>query len=148
MLIVAVVSKDATSRSTLAKCIQQTGLARDILECTDSPDSYPMLREIVPEVVLLDLSSDDPGPQFEFAAFLHRLSPTIRVVACSEVAEPDPALLMRAMRHGVREFLRKPLEAPLLREVLGRFEQERGTASPMAPKKLIAVIGAKGGVGA
>lgn len=148
MLIVAVVSKDVASRNTLAKCIQQTGLARDILECTDSPDSYPMLRETVPDVVLLDLSSDDPGPQFEFAAFLHRLSAAIRVVACSELAEPDSALLMRAMRHGVREFLRKPVDVPVLREVLGRFEQERGTASPLAPKKLIAVIGAKGGVGA
>ena len=148
MLIVAVVSNDVSSRNALAKCVQQTGLAREILECTDSPDSYPILRESVPDVVLLDLSSDDPGPQFEFAAFLYRLSPTMRVVACSEVAEPDSALLMRAMRHGVREFLRKPLEMPVLREVLGRFEQERGTASPIAPKKLIAVIGAKGGVGA
>jgi pilus assembly protein CpaE len=31
--------------------------------------------------------------------------------------------------------------------VLARFEQERGTVAPVAPKKLIAVIGAKGGVG-
>jgi pilus assembly protein CpaE len=148
MLTVAVVSKDVASRNALAKCVQQTGLARDILECTDSPDSYPILRETVPEVVLLDLSLDDAGPQFEFAAFLHRLSPTIQVVACSEQAEPDSALLMKAMRHGVREFLHKPLEIPLLREVLVRFEQEHGTLSSIAPRKLIAVIGAKGGVGA
>lgn len=148
MLSVAVVSKDIASRTALAICVQQTGVARDILECNDTPASYPALREALPEVVLLDLSPDDPGPQFEFAAFLHRLSPAIRVVACSELAEPDSALLMRAMRHGVREFLRKPLEVPQLREVLARFEQERGTLSPLAPQKLIAVIGAKGGVGA
>jgi pilus assembly protein CpaE len=147
MLTVAVVSRDAASRMVLAICLQQTGLTRDVLECTDSPDSYPLVRERLPEVVLLDLSADDPGPQFEFAAFVHRLSPSIRVVACSEVAQPDSALLMRAMRHGVREFLRKPLEVPLLREVLARFEQERGTVAAVAPKKLIAVIGAKGGVG-
>jgi pilus assembly protein CpaE len=55
---------------------------------------------------------------------------------------------MRAMRHGVSEFLRKPLDVAQLREVLARFEQERRTVSPIAEKKLIAVIGAKGGVGA
>jgi pilus assembly protein CpaE len=148
MLTVAVVSGDVASRNALAKCVQQTGLARDILECTDSPDSYPVMRETVPEVALLDLPADDPGPQFEFAAFLHRLSPGIRMVACSEVAEPESALLMQAMRHGVREFLRKPLEVPVLREVLARFEQEHGGASSSTPKKLIAIIGAKGGVGA
>jgi len=147
MLTVAVVSNDVASRTALAHCLHQTGLARDIFECADSRDSYPAFRETLPDVVLLDLSPEDPAPQFEFAAFLHRLSPSIRVVACSEVAEPDSAVLMRAMRHGVREFLRKPLEVALLREVLARFEQERGTAAPVVPRKLIAVIGAKGGVG-
>ena len=148
MLTVAVVGKDAVSRGILAKSLQQTGLASKILECSDSPDSYPALRETVPDAVLLDLSPDDPGPQFEVAAFLHRLSPAIRVVACSELAEPDSALLMRAMRHGVREFLRKPLEVQVLREVLTRFDHERVMVSPVPTKKLIAVIGAKGGVGA
>ncbi len=148
MLNVAVVSKDAASRTALAISVQQTGLAREIVEYSDTPDSYPALREAPPDVVLLDLSPVDPGPQFEFAAFLHRLSPSIRVIACSELAEPDSALLMRAMRHGAREFLRKPLEVPVLCEVLARFEQERGTLSPVATKKLITVLGAKGGVGA
>jgi len=135
------------SRAALATCLQQTGLTRQILECTDSPDSYPILTEGLPEVVLLDLSPKDPGPQFEVAGFLHRLSPAIRIVACSELQEPDSALLMRAMRYGVREFLRMPVDVSHLREVLLRFEQDRGTVTPVGIKKLIAVIGAKGGVG-
>lgn len=147
MLTAAVVSFDAESRSALAKSLLQTGLTRQILECSDSRDSFPLLTEALPEVVLLDLSPADPAPQFEVAAFLHRLSPSIRIVACSDLQEPDSALLMRAMRYGVREFLRKPVEVHLLREVLVRFEQERGTAAPAGAKKLIAVLGAKGGVG-
>lgn len=147
MLTAAVVSHDSMSRTALAMCLRQTGLARQIWECTDSPDSYPVLVENLPEVMLLDLSPKDPGPQFEVAAYLHRLSPAIRIVACSELAEPDPALLMRAMRYGVREFLRTPVEVQQLREVLLRFEQERGTVTPVGAKKLIAVLGAKGGVG-
>ena len=147
MLTAAVVSYDAMSRAALAQNLQQTGLTRQILECADSPDFYPALMEALPEVVLLDLSPDNPSPQFEVAAFLHRLSPAIRIVACSALQEPDSALLMRAMRYGVREFLRKPVEVHLLREVLTRFEQDRGTIAPSGPKKLIAVIGAKGGVG-
>jgi pilus assembly protein CpaE len=54
---------------------------------------------------------------------------------------------MRAMRYGVREFLRMPVDVSRLREVLMRFEQDRGTVTSVVAKKLIAVIGAKGGVG-
>jgi pilus assembly protein CpaE len=147
MLTAAVVSYDATSGAALAKCLQQTGLSRQVLEFADTPENYSAMMDALPEVVLLDLSPVDPTPQFEVAAFLHRLSPVIRIVACSELQEPDSALLMRAMRFGVREFLRKPVDVASLREVLMRFEQERGTVTTLGPKKLIAVIGAKGGVG-
>src|ERR1700693_2893967 len=147
MLTAPVVSHDSMSRAALARCLQETGLTRQILECTDTPDSYPILTEGLPEVVLLDLSPTDPGPKFEYAVFIHRLSPAIRIVACSELQEPDSALLMRAMRYGVREFLRMPVDVSHLREVLLRFEQDRGTVTPVGVKKLIAVIGAKGGVG-
>lgn len=147
MLTAAVISYDVASRAALAESLRQTGLTRQILECGDSPDSYPVLTESLPDVVFLDLSPDDPSPQFEVAAFLHRLSPAIRIVACSTLQEPGSALLMRAMRYGVREFLQKPVEVHLLREVLVRFEQDSGTVTPAGPKKLIAVIGAKGGVG-
>jgi pilus assembly protein CpaE len=148
MLTAAVVSYDTASRAALAKCLLETGLTRQVEEFADTPDYYPALMQALPEVVLLDLSLEDPGPQFEVASFLHRLSPAIRIVACSALQEPDPALLMRAMRYGVREFLRKPVEVALLREVLARFEQERGIVTTAGPKKLIAVMGAKGGVGA
>lgn len=147
MLTAAVVGHDPLSRAALARCLQQTGMTRQVSECTDSPDSYPVLMDSLPEVVLLDLSPNDPGPQFEVAAFLHRLSPAIRIVACSELEQPDSALLMRAMRFGVREFLRIPVDVNHLREVLARFEQDRGSPAPVGIKKLIAVIGAKGGVG-
>lgn len=147
MLTAAVVSYDAVSRAALAKCLQETGMARQIFEFADTPENYPALMDALPEVVLLDLAPVDPGPQFEVAAFLHRLSPAIRIVACSALQEPDSALLMRAMRYGVREFLHKPAEVAVLQEVLARFEQDRGTVTSVGPKKLIAVIGAKGGVG-
>jgi pilus assembly protein CpaE len=148
MLTAAVVSYDGISRAALAKCLQETGMVRQVLECSDTPDSHAGLMSALPEVVLLDLSPDNPTPQFEVASFLHRLSPSIRIVACSELETPDAQLLMRAMRYGVREFLHKPAQVLLLREVLVRFEQERGTVSTAGPKKLIAVMGAKGGVGA
>src|SRR5665213_282608 len=147
MLTAAVVSYDTLGRTALAKCLQETGLVRQVLECSDTSDSHPALVNALPEVVLLDLSPDDPSPQFEVASFLHRLSPSIRIVAVSALEEPDAPLLMRAMRYGVREFLHKPAQVSLLREVLVRFEQERGIVSAVGPRKLIAVMGAKGGVG-
>ena len=147
MLTAAVVSYDAVSQAALAKCLQDTGMVRQILQCADTSDNYPALMNALPEVVLLDLSPLDPSPQFEVAGFLHRLSPSIRIVACSILEAPDSALLMRAMRYGVREFLHKPADVTILKEILLRFEHERGVVTAVGPKKLIAVMGAKGGVG-
>ena len=147
MLTAAVVSSDVVSRAALAISLRQTDMVGQVFEYSDSPDAYAAIAEASPEVVLLDLSPEDPGPQFEVAAFLHKLSPAIQIVACSALAEPDAALLIRAMRYGVREFLRIPVELQLLREVLSRFVQDHGTTADKAPQKLIAVIGAKGGVG-
>ena len=47
----------------------------------------------------------------------------------------------------MRDFLRTPLELHPLREVLMRFTQDRSPVAAKEPQKLIAVIGAKGGVG-
>jgi pilus assembly protein CpaE len=147
MLNVAVVSPDAVGRAALVKALEQTEMVRHVFDYSDAPSTYAALTAAQPEIVLLELSPEDPGPQFEVAAHIHRMSPAIQIVACSALAEPDASLLMRAMRFGVREFLHTPVEQTLLREILSRFAQDRGVVVPKAPQKLIAVIGAKGGVG-
>ncbi|MBZ5641875.1 MAG: AAA family ATPase [Acidobacteriia bacterium] len=147
MLNVAVVSPDAIGRAALVKALQQTEMVRHVFDYSDAPSTFVALTAAQPEIVFLELSTEDPNPQFEVAAHLHRMSPAIQIVACSAQAEPDAALLMKAMRFGVREFMHTPVDQTLLREIISRFAQDRGVVVPKAPQKLIAVVGAKGGVG-
>jgi pilus assembly protein CpaE len=145
MLTAALVSSENTSSSILSKCLEQTGMVHQVHVWTGSPQNHPAAGEEMPDVVLLDLPAE-PGPYFELAARMQRLRPTIHIVACSQQQQPDPAVLLQAMRSGVRDFLRKPLDVLPLRALLTRFVQDRGSAGPRSTKRLV-VMGAKGGVG-
>jgi pilus assembly protein CpaE len=88
----------------------------------------------------------DPKPPLEFASRLNRLNPSACIIACSGYQEPNPDLLMQAMRSGVREFLSQPIDPMVVREMLERLLKQRGM--PQSEKeKLLVVAGAKGGVG-
>ena len=58
----------------------------------------------------------------------------------------DGALVLRAMRCGIKEFLVKPLKPEELAEAIERAMM--GRTAVKEPGKLIAVIGTAGGVGA
>jgi pilus assembly protein CpaE len=149
MLTVAVVSSDASSSDYLRACLQQTGLVRSVVEWGVSSKGEWRLPpgEKVPEIVLLDLTRD-VEPFFEFAAHLRRVNPSARIIASAAVENPDPNLLLHAMRSGVQEFLRKPLNPAKLQETLSRFLQEtRADGARLQQNKALMVVGSKGGVG-
>lgn len=150
-LTAAVVSTDEASRSQLRACLEQTGWVHSVLEW-----SVPAKGQLTPiqgviDVVLLDLSSDLGGTEssFSFAAHLRRTLPSSCIVACTHVRKPDPELLMQAMHAGVQEILHKPIDLNVLKGILARFIQEQGLPeeTPTKAKKLILVMGAKGGMG-
>lgn len=147
MLTSAVVSMDPGSSASVRACLQQTGLVLTVREWGVSMDAHPSPGEVVPDVVLLDLGGE-PERHFAFAAHLHRLRPAVRIIALSQQQQPDPSLLLQAMRSGVQEFLAKPVDVQTLREALTRFTEEKEAAGTRAAEKLIVVMGAKGGVGA
>ncbi|MBI3670897.1 MAG: hypothetical protein HY237_14095 [Acidobacteria bacterium] len=106
----------------------------------------PRPGEAAPDVILLDLGLD-VEPYFATAASWRRRFPAVRVIACASSLQLDPVLLLQAMRSGVQEFLPKPVDAALLRDVLVRFAQEREASGFRRQDNLILVVGAKGGVG-
>ena len=148
MLTTAVASKDATSSGTFRALLEQTGLVRSVTEWTLPSKGEWQLGsgETVPDVVLLDLQPDTE-PYLALADQLRRRRPTVRIVACSPWKTPDPDLLLKAMRTGVQEFLPKPVQPEALKTILERFLQERETGQAEDGTKVIAVMGAKGGVG-
>lgn len=146
MLTAAIVSTDAANSSALQKCLQQTGYVYSVREWSVSILSQLVSGESLPDLVLLDISRETET-LFAFAAHLRRLRPTIRIIACSAQQQPDPGLLLQAMRSGVQEFLPLPIDAAAVRDTLARFAQEKDTTGVRTAEKMILVMGAKGGVG-
>jgi pilus assembly protein CpaE len=146
MLTAAVIATDAKSTSYLRACIEQTGLTDSVVEWAPSIEQHPQPGESIPDVVLLDLAGGTEV-SLEFGAHLRRLRPSVCVIACSPLKQPDPDLLMQAMRSGVREFLAHPVDAISLEATLKRILEEQAPGEKSLERKLIVVMGAKGGVG-
>jgi pilus assembly protein CpaE len=147
MLRVLIASADLHSSQQLRASLEQTGLVSDVLDWKVSGESLPEPGEILADVILLDLGRD-PDPYFALARHIRGLQPAVRVIACSTQPEPDPQLLLEAMRCGVQEFLGKPVSPEMLRETLERFVTETAVPEKRGTDRMIAVMGAKGGVGA
>ncbi len=145
-LTAAVFSPDGTSRSLLRDCLEQTGLVRSLHQWGLSADVYADPVEGALDVALLDLSPDRES-SLNFASILRQLHPGSLLIACSPVSQPDPELLLQAMRAGVQEFLCTPLDPKVLQATLKRFLQERQGAEKSPTAKVILVMGSKGGVG-
>jgi len=147
MLTAAIADIAPKDNSYLRACLEQTGLVRSVAEWNISARESPLAAGMVPDVVLIDLVSD-PEACFAFAAQVRRMRPSTCLLACSAIERPSPELLMQAMRSGLQEFLKQPVDMGALREVLERYMYERGpSVGPSAIQKLIVVMGSKGGVG-
>ncbi|MGH9431317.1 MAG: AAA family ATPase [Terriglobia bacterium] len=149
MLTAVIVSDDTQSSTSLRAALQQTGLVASVTEWEQPSRGDWTLNPStpVPEVVVLDLPRD-PDSALAFAAQVRRQRPSANLIACSPLSPPDPNLLLQAMRIGVQEFLPKPIQLLPLKEALTRFLQTRGTLDAHQERKLIVVMGTKGGVGA
>jgi len=108
-------------------------------------DDLPRLQNGAFDVVMIDVDSD-----LEYALDLAEsicLCNTATVMAYS--AQPDPGLMLRCMRAGIREILPLPLSQNTMAEALARASAHR--PEPQSPKKndrrLLAFLGAKGGSG-
>jgi len=148
MLLAAVATADANHVGYLRACLQQTGLVQAVAEWSLSEQGLWSIRptETMPDVVLLGLQKDFEL-YFALAAQVRRMKPTVRIIACSP-QQPDPQLLLQAMRSGVQEFLPSPVNPQMLHDTLARYLAEREPTGTLPVEKVIVVMGAKGGVGA
>jgi pilus assembly protein CpaE len=142
----AVFSADESGRSHLRTWLEQTGLVHSLHEWSSPADVYMDPVEGALDVALLDLSADR-GSSLNLASTLRQLHPGSLIIACSPVSQPDPELLLQAMRAGVQEFLSTPLDPQVLGDTLKRFVQDRKMPGKEPSKKVFLVMGSKGGVG-
>lgn len=94
-----------------------------------------------PDVLLLDLRGEHGVPPALVA--LKRRFPRVGVVIVA--ATLDPGLMLEAMRAGVNEFVAEPLDSGELRSAVERTVGYQ--LAPAAAGRVLAFVGAKGGVG-
>ena len=98
-------------------------------------------------VALVDFEAD-PEQAAAAAAYLHQTFPG-RIVVIAISSHTDPAAMLAAMRAGCTEYLNAPLqEAGMLHACL-RVEKQftHNKTTPYATGSVLALLGAKGGVG-
>lgn len=103
----------------------------------------------VVDMLLLELDEFRPQHTFDRIRQLLSTAPDLEIFLTA--SRMDPQLLLEAFRVGVKEFLPQPLTRQDVEPALARFEERfAGKASglEMQAGKVIAVIGARGGVGA
>ncbi len=77
-------------------------------------------RQLKPQVVLLDLSSE-PATAFDLIRYVASLSPTVHVVGLH--AQNDSQAILQALRAGAVEFLYAPFDLATQREALSRLKR-------------------------
>jgi len=128
------------SDSTLADMLRAVGLRV-------TAAGQPALSELArpgsraPELLVIDHHGKGSLP--DILGQIRRQHPAMGILVV--LAELDGARVLEAMRAGVSECLANPLQEDDLRAAIGRIQASR----PAAKKgEIIAVVGAKGGVGA
>jgi len=115
-------------------------------ERTDLRSGMAMAHQLRPNILVLELS--DPGDDILAAAAQYRVDHSEGAIfACTDLFNPD--ILVRAMRAGVQEVLRRPLDRSALTAAVERVgaiitRKQGGRRS----RSVISVFAGKGGVGA
>ncbi len=149
---VLIVDPNLDSRLDVARASARVGF--DVAgEAPYGTEATVQLSESRPNLVML--SVEDPAARaLATLEALQQLSPDTPVIAYSSTT--TPALIRQAMRAGARDYLTKPIQADALHEaaqtVLLQEEQRQlarwdGVAPATARGTVIAVAGAKGGIG-
>jgi pilus assembly protein CpaE len=105
------------------------------------------IKQLKPNVVLLDLSSD-LGAAIEVVKFVAAMTPTVHVVGLN--TQNDSTAILQSLRAGASEFLYAPFELATQREAISRL---RRLVQPEAPTQteaghVVAMASSKPGSGA
>ncbi len=135
-----------SARARLREVFEETGHVEVQVVLPEAAGLLGALRRHRPDALYVDLGTDPEGT----LELLERL-PAPRPILLLAGPQEDSSLILRAMRLGAREFF-SPVPAPeTVRAAVQRLLLDPGGRSVAAVRKLgpvVAVMGAKGGVGA
>lgn len=138
----------------MARRLQVSLTESRVFEVLSELKSYPQeqtleirLRQIQPEVVLLDVSSD-LETALRLMRFITGFQPAVQVVAVH--TDNDPQVLIRSLRAGACEFLFEPFNLEGQKEAASRIRRLREPEGPSQQEfgKVVTFSSAKPGSGA
>lgn len=151
---VAVVSTDAEHRESLRDALDDPATPAQLALSIDCPFSavsdveMQEIRKATPELLVVDLE-EDPHAGLEFIRTVLESGAASAVVATGRDLSQD--LLLKALEAGVTEMLPKPLEKEAVHTAVERVLRRAGRISRPSGEeeagRVIALLGAKGGVG-
>ena len=150
----ALITTDDHLRGIVLESVEAAGIPMGIdLEIAArppylDPEHLERLRSSEPHVVILDMA-DDPEGAIRVAGAIASSCPRAALVGVGP--ELEAPRLLEAMRAGLVEYIQRPVEAPSIRDALGRLIRKRGWGDAQEGQrngKLLAFFSAKGGTGA
>ena len=116
-------------------------------ERTEIRSGLLLARQLRPRVVLLDLPDLNSDDALSMAGSFKLDAPDIALFLMSNTL--DPQVLLKAIRSGAQEVLKKPLDKALLQEAVERVSRSGAarSAGETRARSIITVFGPKGGVG-
>jgi pilus assembly protein CpaE len=151
-LSVVIVATDNEQRTVLQVLVDGTSVARTVHTSASFPvaASDPVARRLQaahPDVLLVDIPSDNPGMAMHAIEFLHRDLPDTAVFAIGSLNQPQ--VIVNAMRAGAREFIERPTTTTDLLEAFVRLTTAQRRVDKQGPRgKVFCIVNAKGGSGA
>ncbi|MHA1598568.1 MAG: AAA family ATPase [Alphaproteobacteria bacterium] len=137
---------DEITHATLVRVARDNDWSEDSILQGAIAELIPALAGIeTPSVLVVDLS-DSADPMADITGLSEVCDPGTRVIALGNVN--DVNLYRKLIDFGVQDYLLKPVSAETLNEAICREDTQPEPASDDSPAgRLIAVTGARGGVG-
>jgi pilus assembly protein CpaE len=151
-LSVVIVATDHEQRTVLQVLVDGTTVARTVHTCASFPvaASDPVTRRVQaahPDVVLIDIPSDNSVQAMRAVELLHQELPDSAIFAIGTLNQPQ--VIVGAMRAGAREFVERPTTTTDLLEAFVRLTTaQRRVQKESVRGKVFTVANAKGGSGA
>jgi pilus assembly protein CpaE len=146
---VGILASDSEQANLLQTLVDATGAGRTLLKdaLPDFESFTRKARELTPQVLLIDVSSHNPGPALGVIERLHAEFPQAAIFACGDMTKRQ--VIVEAMRAGACEFLDRPPGTHSLLEAFSRLHATRRKAADDPNRgRVITVLNAKGGCGA
>jgi len=151
-LSVAIFATDNDQRAVLQVLVDGTSVARTVCTNSTMPPAAndPAIRKtraFAPDVVLVDIATNDLPSTLRAIELLHQEIPDAAVFAIGPMTQPQ--LIVSAMRAGVREYIERPTTTTDLLEAFVRLTTTRRKPGRETSRgKVFTIVNAKGGSGA